>query len=148
LRLGVALALLLLAGCASGPPLRPASDAAVEPAEEPAATTPGPGAGGEPSTPAPAPTERPRNAAAASLQSTAEQQRARGESEKAVATLERALRIDPKDPLLWIELAEIRLEQGDRVQAGQLARRAESLAAPGSQAAARARALAERAGGA
>lgn len=71
-----------------------------------------------------------------------------GESEKAVATLERALRIDPRDPLLWLDLAEIRLEQGDRVQAAQLARRAETLAAPGSPAAARARALAERAGGA
>jgi Tfp pilus assembly protein PilF len=106
------------------------------------------GGGGEESAPRPAPAERPRNAAAASLQSTADQQRARGEPEKAVATLERALRIDPKDPLLWLDLAEIRLEQGDRAQAVQLARRAETLAAPGSAAAARARALAERAGGA
>lgn len=142
-----ALALLLLAGCVSAPPVRPAADAAVTTDGSQSVGAPPPGAGEAGAKPAPVTTERPRNTAATSLQTTAEQQRAAGEPERAAATLERALRIDPKDPSLWLSLAEIRLEQGDRAQAAQLARRAETLAAPGSDAAARARALAERAGG-
>jgi len=118
----------------------------VEPAAAPAATAPQP-AVGEGTAPVPGPEERPRNAAAASLQSTAEQQRALGDTDRAAATLERALRIDPRDPMLWLSLAEVRLEQGNRAQAAELARRAETLAVPGSATAARARALAERAGG-
>ncbi|MGD8906700.1 MAG: tetratricopeptide repeat protein, partial [Gammaproteobacteria bacterium] len=98
--------------------------------------------------PAPAaPVERPRNPAAVSLQTTAEEQRAAGDLERAAATLERALRIDSRDPRLWLALAEIRLEQGDRAQASGLARRAETLAPAGSPEAARARALAARAAG-
>jgi Flp pilus assembly protein TadD len=139
--------LLLVAGCASGPQTRPASGGALEPAARPATAVPQPGGGAAGTQSAPAPSVRPRNAAAASLQATAEQQRASGDTEKAAATLERALRIDPRDPMLWLSLAEIRLQQGDRSQAVELARRAETLAAPGSDAAARARALAGRAGG-
>ena len=137
--------MLVLGGCASGPTLRPASDAAVQPAPAPATEALPPGGEGQPGSPVT--TERPRNSAAASLQATAEQQRSQGDFERAAATLDRALRIDPRDPQLWLSLAEIRLAQGDRAQAGQLARRAETLAAPGSATAARARALAERAAG-
>lgn len=138
--------LLLVAGCTVGPAVRPASEAAVEPVEaakSPATTAPSAGGPALPESPA----ERPRNAAAVSLQATAEQQRAAGDLDLAAATLERALRIDSRDPRLWLSLAEIRLEQGDPGQAAALARRAETLAAPGSEDAARARALAARAAG-
>lgn len=145
MRQALVLAILMTAGCTVGPAVRPASDVAVSPGPgEPAATgvtattTEGPDAG---------PPVRPRNAAAVSLQADAERQRAAGDLERSAATLERALRIDSRDPALWLALAEVRLEQGDTVQAAGLARRAETLAAPGSAEAARARALAARAGG-
>lgn len=137
---------LLIGGCTVGPSVRPASDAAVEtaPAPEVSPSRPSDADG----SPAPAaPVERPRNPAAVSLQTTAEEQRAAGDLERAAATLERALRIDSRDPRLWLALAEIRLEQGDRAQASGLARRAETLAPAGSPEAARARALAARAAG-
>ena len=46
----------------------------------------------------------------------------------AVAGLERALRIEPRNARLWHELAKVRLAQGDADQAEGLARRANSLA--------------------
>lgn len=47
--------------------------------------------------------------------------------EEAVALLERALRIAPNDADLYYRLASVRLQQGDPVQAEQLARRGLSL---------------------
>lgn len=46
----------------------------------------------------------------------------------ATATLERALRIDPRDPAVWLELGRVKLAQGDRAQAQNMGRRALSLA--------------------
>lgn len=46
----------------------------------------------------------------------------------AAATLERALRIEPRNPRLWLELARHRLAQGDPAQAEQLAQRANAFA--------------------
>src|SRR5690606_13791533 len=63
----------------------------------------------------------------------------------ASATLERALRIEPTAPELWLELARVRLLQGESRQAEQLARKAESLAVPGSPAAQESRQLLEQA---
>src|SRR5690606_28745671 len=48
------------------------------------------------------------------------------------ATLERALRIEPAAPAIWLELARLELAQGRYARAEQLARKAESLAVPGS----------------
>ena len=96
--------------------------------------------------PTPAPVQS-RNAAAVSLQTIAESQHVAGELELAAASVERALRIDSRDPQLWLLLARIRLDQGEPGQAAGLARRAETLAAPGSETAAEARALAARAAG-
>lgn len=52
--------------------------------------------------------------------------------------MERALRIEPDNPLVWLELAKIRLAGGDSAQAENLARRALSLSsgAPREQSAA------------
>ena len=46
----------------------------------------------------------------------------------AAATLERALRIEPRNPRLWLELAQYHLAQGDSLQAEQMARRADAFA--------------------
>lgn len=46
----------------------------------------------------------------------------------ASATLERALRIEPSAPELWLELARVRLLEGNIEQARQLAGKARSLA--------------------
>lgn len=47
----------------------------------------------------------------------------------AAATLERALRIEPNNAGLWSRLAEVRLRQGDKAQAEQLALKSSGLAA-------------------
>lgn len=46
----------------------------------------------------------------------------------ASAQLERALRIEPRNPWLWYELAQVRLRQGDYVQAEGLAARSNGYA--------------------
>ena len=51
-----------------------------------------------------------------------------GELETAAASLERAVRIAPKDPIPWQRLAQIRLQQKDAVQAEVLAAKSNSLA--------------------
>ncbi|APG28586.1 hypothetical protein A7E78_12480 [Syntrophotalea acetylenivorans] len=62
------------------------------------------------------------NPAVLSLLDRAHKQSAAGELEQAGASLERALRIEPRNALLWQELARVRLDLG-------LYRQAESLAA-------------------
>jgi tetratricopeptide (TPR) repeat protein len=49
-----------------------------------------------------------------------------GNYPNAVASLERALRIEPKNPRLWQELARVRFKQGDYAQAENLAARSNS----------------------
>jgi len=48
--------------------------------------------------------------------------------ETAIAVLERALRIEPRNAFVWTRLAELRLEAGDAQQAATTADRANSLA--------------------
>ncbi|MBC7984788.1 MAG: tetratricopeptide repeat protein [Candidatus Obscuribacterales bacterium] len=50
-----------------------------------------------------------------------------GQSELAAATLERALRIEPDNPLLWLEFAKLRQFEGNSGQAENLARKALSM---------------------
>ena len=63
----------------------------------------------------------------------AEQQANAGDLESAAASLERAIRIDPRNPVLWHHLATLRLSQGEPLQAEQLASKSNSLA-PGNHA--------------
>ncbi len=70
--------------------------------------------------------------AADSLARQAEQQRQSGDYAGAAATLERSLRIEPRQAYLWNRLARVRMEQGMSSQAGNLAARSNDLA--GSQA--------------
>jgi len=64
----------------------------------------------------------------ASLLARADARSEAGELELAAALLERALRIEPRNPWLWYRLAELRLQQGRYTQAISLARKADSLA--------------------
>jgi len=99
---------IFLAGCAARPP---------GPAGEPPAAPPPPEA--------PAVKE---NVAIAGLMESARNDAAAGRLVQAAASLERALRIEPRNPRLWHELARVRVRQGDTVQAANLAARSNSFA--------------------
>lgn len=62
------------------------------------------------------------------LLTTAQQLQGRGDLDGAASSLERAQRIAPREPQVLYRLAEVRLAQGDAVQAEQLARRGLSYA--------------------
>lgn len=78
----------------------------------------------------PPPEARPvsENNAVVALMDSARQDSAQGKSDAAVATLERALRIEPRNPRLWQELARLRLQQGQYQQAEGLAARSNAWA--------------------
>ncbi|HLF11588.1 MAG TPA: tetratricopeptide repeat protein, partial [Gammaproteobacteria bacterium] len=79
----------------------------------------------------PAPAPRPRSdtsSASRSLLTQSRAERAAGSYTQATASLERALRIDPNNAVLWIELGEIQLETGNTEQARMMARKALTLA--------------------
>lgn len=63
------------------------------------------------------------------LLTSARQQESSGDLGSASASLERALRIAPREPQVLYRLAQVRLDQGDAAQAEQLARRGLSYAA-------------------
>lgn len=63
------------------------------------------------------------------LLTSARQQESSGDLGSASASLERALRIAPREPQVLYRLAQVRLDQGDVAQAEQLARRGLSYAA-------------------
>jgi len=115
------------------------------------ATSAGPGTTGAPGeasgTAQPAPPERPLapapqqfhlGAAASALVAQAHRQLQGGDSLAAAATLERALRIEPDNPLLWIELGRLRLSENNAAQADAMGRKALILGTgdPAAQAAA------------
>jgi Tfp pilus assembly protein PilF len=64
-----------------------------------------------------------------------------GDLSGAAETVERALTIAPDEALLWVELAEIRMAQGDGVLAQEMARKALTLTMANSPVAVRARRL-------
>ncbi len=67
------------------------------------------------------------SAASASLMSSADHHAAAGDLDAAAADIEHALRLQPAQPRLWLELGELRLRQGQRDQARTLARKALTL---------------------
>ncbi|HIP52484.1 MAG TPA: hypothetical protein EYH03_00535 [Chromatiales bacterium] len=77
---------------------------------------------------APRNTTTPATSAVRALLEEAEGQRQAADYLAAVATLERALRIEPRNPLLWNRLAWIRLEQGQYPLASSLAAKSSALA--------------------
>jgi cytochrome c-type biogenesis protein CcmH/NrfG len=78
--------------------------------------------------PAPPPTQVSQNIAVARLAEGARAESTQGEHAKAAASLERALRIEPRNPRLWQELARVRLQQRDYAQAESVATRSNSWA--------------------
>ena len=77
----------------------------------------------------PPPSAGPReNTAVAGLMESARTDAAAGRLPSAAASLERALRIEPRNPRLWQQLARVRLQQGDFAQAESLAARSNSYA--------------------
>ena len=75
-----------------------------------------------------APPEPSQNAAVVALFAQARAQSSAEQTEAAGASLERALRIEPRNPVLWQELARVRLAQGQYRQAENLAAKANALA--------------------
>jgi Flp pilus assembly protein TadD len=68
-------------------------------------------------------------AASRALVSQAQTQLAAKNYTVAAASIERALRIEPDNPLLWIELGKVRQAEGNYAQAENMGRRAAALAA-------------------
>ena len=93
--------------------------------------------------------EVPSGAASAGAVLVAEGQAelAAGNTGKAAASIERALRIEPRNSRWWTELGNVRLAEGDVEQALALARKALRLAGSDSTARAAAEALIARADG-
>jgi Tfp pilus assembly protein PilF len=144
----VALLLLALAGCGvqpfrsdTTPPAVPAERTSTSgpSGEAPALNSiPGDRAGElQPGIDAPSPvtlpTERPRarpatlGSASQSLVNQARTQRQKGDLPGATVSLERALRIEPRNPLLWIEMGRLRMDQGNPSQAEGMGRKALSM---------------------
>ena len=114
------------------PAQRPAGSGPVPTAPPPAVEAPSPEA--EPAVevppPAPPPRERPKAAAATlspaskALVSQAQAQRKKGDLPGATVSLDRALRIEPNNPLLWIEMGRLRMDQRNYPQAENMGRKA------------------------
>lgn len=120
-------ALLLLAGCAGL--AKPPSAPVAAPAAAPAAVPPAAQQPGEGGAIAPVPkASMSDNRAVIALLDRAQTDNDAGHREAAGASLERALRIEPRNPWLWLELAQVRLAQGQYAQAITLARKSNSFA--------------------
>jgi len=72
----------------------------------------------------PAPT---RNSAVADLINQAEADAENGDFARSGTALERALRIEPRNPVLWQMLARVRIDQQQYVQAENLAKKSNAL---------------------
>lgn len=134
-------AVLLLGGCSilsprpsepgTSPPIsRPTGAASRSPLPPPASpAAPTPPAALPPPAREPAPTrENHLSPATRSLVTQARTLMSRGDLIGASSTLDRALRIEPNNPLLWIERGRLRLTDGDAHQAEGCGRKALSLA--------------------
>lgn len=86
------------------------------------------GCAGLPAPESEAPPPVSRNGAVVALVDHARADAAAGRDVKAGAGLERALRIEPRNPALWQELAKLRFSQGKYAEAEGLARRSNSFA--------------------
>ena len=128
--LAAVLAALALAACASPGPL-PAGGLGGPTAS--GSSVPGGTAGSPGLPPVPPPYAPPARQfrlgpAASALVAQSHAQAGTGEYVAAGATLERALRIEPDNPLLWVELGRVQLSQGNAGQAGSMGRKALALA--------------------
>lgn len=132
----VGIALALVAACAPLPTQQqPADESAVrdtavpdpwtaQPQAQPPATPPvaivAPGVGTQDS--------HPGRDAVASLAAKARREQQAGELDAAAATLERALRLDPRNARLWHQLASVHFDQRQWRQSAEFATRSNALA--------------------
>ena len=95
---------------------------------QPAPSTPNaPPAPGE-APPRPAPKQYRLGPASSALVAQSHKQMMGGDFGLAAATIERAMRIEPDNPLLWIELGRVRYTAGDYSQADAMGHKALALA--------------------
>jgi predicted Zn-dependent protease len=120
----LSLMLLLLAGCASVAPPTSTPDTPAR-STAPVAES---GSSAEIINPEPAPKPAVSgNPAVIALVDRARLDSGAGQRDSAGAALERALRIEPRNPWLWQELAQLRLNQGQYAQAVSLAQKSMSF---------------------
>jgi len=128
---------VVLAGCTlfrspPAPPAAPAGGGMEAGTSQPAQPAPQAPAAPAPEAPTPPATAPPRQfhlgSATSALVTQAHQQAASGDTAQAAATLERALRIEPDNPLVWIELGRVRLAENNPAQANAMGRKALALA--------------------
>lgn len=124
----------------AAPPERRAAEP-VERRDHPAAAEPGRFVRIEPDPSGSADTQSPAPAASRALLEQSRDERAAGSYAAAASSVERALRIDPNNPLLWLELGGIKLDDRDPAQARIMARKALTLAGGDRAIAARAQRL-------
>jgi len=122
----------LLQACSTPLPPRPAPPPVIEQGTSAPEQVPVP-AQGVPAQPQPRYQTRPQAVtsqppAVVALLGQAEAQANGGDLTAAASSLERALRIDPRNAVIWYHLATVRLEQGEPAQAEQLAVKSTSLA--------------------
>jgi tetratricopeptide (TPR) repeat protein len=123
-------AAVLLSGCPA-PSQRPQRPNSPIPGPEPSGPlTPGPLTPVPPPPPRalPSPRENHLSPATLSLVTQSRTLASRGDLDGASSTLDRALRIEPNNPLLWIELGRLRLAESDAHQAEGCGRKALALA--------------------
>jgi Flp pilus assembly protein TadD len=100
-------------------------------ADLPLNTSAGPAAGGVAGAPAEEAEPEAGSGSAAAVQELVASSRtslASGNYAHAMADIERAIRIEPRNPYLWLELGEIHLSRDDPRQAAATARKAMSVA--------------------
>ena len=119
---------LLIAGCAAPPRPDPAPVQTPRPAEPTPGVRVQPLPESEPFRAQPAPPPAPDHPAALALADRAQGYRLAGQLERAAATLERALRIEPRSARLWLQLAQVHYLDNAFGQSESLARRAVDLA--------------------
>jgi predicted Zn-dependent protease len=109
----------------SVPPVATTSPAQVPPAISPPAP---PAAAAPAAPPPPAEISRQGNQAVVALLDSAAKYVGAGELDKAAASLERALRIEPRNAGIWHDLGQIRLHQHNYPEAESMATKSNSLA--------------------
>jgi tetratricopeptide (TPR) repeat protein len=139
--LAIACFTAFLIGCQSlyGPPVSAPPPAPQSGTPQPQPNTPTPQQPIPPSvpqTPQQVPREFHLGPASTALVKQSRAQSLKGEYPAAIATLERALRIEPANPLVWIELGQVNLASRNAPQAESMGRKAVALATgnPGVQA--------------
>jgi predicted Zn-dependent protease len=127
-KLAIALtAAALLGGCLASSPRPTSPEPQIPNPPSPGAPSTNPASPRTPAAPQP-PRENHLSPATRSLVTQARNFMSHGDFDAASSTLDRALRIEPNNPLLWIELGRLRLAESDAHQAEGCGRKALALA--------------------